>query len=140
MICETNQFNEKNTLHLFSLYKDWLRHYRRRSFDPFRRRERILFRSSSEESDWFQTTVAQLNFLKWAEEHGVIRYVREHIHAIEQDMMKTLSASKLRRNNLNTSKTTVRKRTELSKAPKSKCIVYDAPQTFTWPKQSKFIS
>ena len=133
MICETNKFNEKNTLHLFSLYKDWLRHYRRRSFDPFRRRERILFKTTSEQ-DWLQTTVAQINFLKWADEHGVIRYVREHIQIIEQDMMKTLLASKTRRN-INTAQIQkVRKRTELSKAPKSKCIVWQATQTFIWPK------
>ena len=31
-------------VHVFSLYKDWLRHYRRKTFDPFRRRERVYFR------------------------------------------------------------------------------------------------
>ena len=112
-------------LHLFSLYKDWLRHYRRRAFDPFRRRERIYFHHPDGEEGAFETTVAQLNFLRWADMYGVITYVRRNMQAIERDMMRTLVESKKRRHggpiNLK------RKRTELSKAPQSKCLVYRLP-------------
>ena len=119
-------------VHLFSLYKDWLRHYRRRCFDPFRRRERITFSNPRKTEERLDTTVAQLNFLRWADLYKVISYVRFHMHAIEQDMMQTLTDSKKRRSERTaddapddpTAETFKRKRTELSKAPASKCTVY----------------
>lgn len=125
---------EKGTaIHLFSLYKDWLRHYRRRCFDPFRRRERISFRNPANPSEWLDTTVAQLNFLRWADIYKIIPYVRRNMQTIEQDMMVTLMESKRRRLQRNTSAHREealqhkRKRTELSRAPKNKCTVYLVP-------------
>ena len=123
-------------VHLFSLYKDWLRHYRRRCFDPFRRRERITFQNPCNTDERLDTTVAQLNFLRWADKYKVISYVRLNLHAIEQDMMHTLTESKKRRHVAHTDGTggneslekMKRKRTELSKAPTSKCTVYLVPR------------
>ena len=119
-------------MHLFSLYKDWLRHYRRRCFDPFRRRERVSFRNPSQPEEWLDTTVAQLNFLRWAEVYKVISFVRRNLHVIEQDMMVTLTESKKRRhartyNSAAPEECAKRKRTELSRAPLSKCTVYLVP-------------
>ena len=118
---------------LFSLYKDWLRFYRRRGFDPFRRRERIFFDATSKDgvSERLQTTVAQLNFLRWAKIYGILDYVLLHKLQIEEDMVRTLAESKKRR--LRT-KSDVRreeqlelgrktKREELSQAPGNKCMV-----------------
>uniref|UniRef100_A0A6C0C057 Uncharacterized protein n=1 Tax=viral metagenome TaxID=1070528 RepID=A0A6C0C057_9ZZZZ len=132
VICEDGR-----AIHLFSLYKDWLRHYRRRCFDPFRRRERIRFANPSNATEWLDTTVAQLNFLRWADIYKVIPYVRRNMHKIEQDMIFTLSESKKRRVQKSapgaplardeTSMYCKRKRTELSKAPRNKCTVYLVP-------------
>jgi hypothetical protein len=124
-------------MHLFSLYKDWLRHYRRRCFDPFRRRERIAFRNLHAENEWLDTTVAQLNFLRWADVYKVISYVRQNISVIEQDMMVTLTESKKRRQQRllageQAPAATKRKRTELSKAPRSKCTVYLVPSNLVF--------
>lgn len=116
--------DKQRALHLWSFYKDWLRHYRRRCFDPFRRRERICFRCPVDANKWHDTTVAQLNFLRWAEVYGVIAYVRRNIYTIEQDMMSTLVESKKRRLHREVHP---RKRTELSRAPRSKCTVYLVP-------------
>ena len=133
VICERGR-----AIHLFSLYKDWLRHYRRRCFDPFRRRERIQFQNPSNTSEWLDTTVAQLNFLRWAEVYRIIPYVRRNMPLIEQDMMFTLSESKKRRlqrcspesRSIENDKGVLcnkRKRTELSRAPRNKCTVYLVP-------------
>ena len=132
VICEKGR-----AIHLFSLYKDWLRHYRRRCFDPFRRRERIRFRNPSKSTEWLDTTVAQLNFLRWADVYRIIPYVRRNMQIIEQDMMFTLSESKKRRLqrcttdalSLKNEAATYckRKRTELSRAPRNKCTVYLVP-------------
>ncbi len=115
--------------HLFSLYKDWLRYYRRRCFDPFRRRERILFTNPCDPEDALETTVAQLNFLRWAELYDVLSYVRRHLQTIEADMMRTLTESKKRRlaSEAAPSQDGKRKRAELSKAPPCKCTVYFVP-------------
>lgn len=133
VICENGL-----AVHLFSLYKDWLRHYRRRCFDPFRRRERIMFRTASAgEQQWLDTTVAQLNFLRWADIYKVISFVRQNITAIEQDMMLTLTESKKRRQQRLQAcgaqpKEAKRKRTELSKAPRTKCTVYLVPSNLVF--------
>lgn len=123
-------------LNLFSLYKDWLRFYRRRGFDPFRRRERIFFSHTvgggEQELD---TTVAQLNFLRWADKYGILDYVSQHKVQIEEDMMRTLGESKRRRQEAQRRvketgppETCKRRRVELSKAPTAKCVVYPVRQ------------
>ena len=128
VICE-----EGLAVHLFSLYKDWLRHYRRRCFDPFRRRERICFRNPCGPGEWLCTTVAQLNFLRWADVYKVIPYVRSNLTAIEQDMMQTLQDSRNRRRQpLQEAGTAKRKRAELSRAPRSKCTVYLVPSSLVF--------
>ena len=124
-------------LHLFSLYKDWLRHYRRRTFDPFRRRERICFQSAPGSGRWFDTTIAQLNFLRWADMYGVIAFVRTNLHVIEQDMMRTLGESKRRRQGRNGGAEAAdgkKRRAELSRAPRNKCTVYVVPGSFLFGK------
>jgi len=131
-------------LNIFSLYKDWLRFYRRRGFDPFRRRERIFFTwtPDGEPEETLDTTVAQLNFLSWAEKHGILEYVYRHKDQIEEDMMLTLGDSKRRRQDQQRAPKAAaaaaaaaaggagrkRKRTELSRAPEAKCVVYPIGQ------------
>lgn len=111
-----------NAVHVFSLYKDWLRHYRRRSFDPFRRRERVLFEHPHEPGTLLETTVAQLNFLRWADMYGIIEHMRQNLALIESDMLTSLRESKARRQNM---KWKGRKtRMELNAAPSAKCTVY----------------
>ena len=122
---------------LFSLYKDWLKFYRRRGFDPFRRRERIFFLQTLEDGEkkTLDTTVAQLNFLRWADMYGILDYVSARKEEIEEDMMLTLGESKRRRFEAQRRpKETAppgskkRKRVELSRAPATKCVVYPIRQ------------
>ena len=120
-------------VHLFSLYKDWLRHYRRRCFDPFRRRERICFRNPCCPGEWLCTTVAQLNFLRWADMYKVIHYVRCNLTMIESDMMQTLQDCRKRRQQpVQEDGGAKRKRAELSRAPQSKCTVYLVPSSLVF--------
>jgi hypothetical protein len=117
----------RSSVQLFSLYKEWLRHYRRRSFDPFRRRERVFF-EHPDSGVLLETTVAQLNFLRWAIIYGVVDYVRRHLSAIECDMNAALARAKKQRE----APQLKRGRTELSKAPSAKCAVYEMTQTLTF--------
>ena len=54
-------------------YKNQLKAYSKKLFDPFCRRERIMFQLQS--YPMFQTTVGKLNFFRWALEKGVLDYI-----------------------------------------------------------------
>ena len=69
-------------------YKRELKANSKRLFDPFCRRERILFEVRGEEP--FVTTVGQLNFFSWAIERGILQYMDANRATIELDMNKTL--------------------------------------------------
>jgi hypothetical protein len=119
----------RRAVHLFSLYKDWLRHFRRRSFDPFRRRERILFEHPQRPGEALETTVAQLNFLRWARAYGVVDFARGNLAKIEVDMNAVLGRGKrAAAAPPEAAAEAKRGRVELSRAPPSKCVVYGVRQ------------
>lgn len=65
-------------------YKNQLKAYSKKLFDPFCRRERILFQISSIPA--FVTTVGKLNFFRWAIEKGVLDYIQLNLSNIEKEM------------------------------------------------------
>ena len=65
-------------------YKSQLKAYSKKLFDPFCRRERILFQIGTHPS--FLTTVGKLNFFRWAIEKGILNYIRLNLQAIEKEM------------------------------------------------------
>ena len=65
-------------------YKRELKAYSKRLFDPFCRRERIMFQIRGSEA--FVTTVGQLNFFRWALEKDIIPFINANLEAIEKDM------------------------------------------------------
>ena len=122
--------NKNNNFINFNIYLDYknqLKAYSKKYFDPFCRRERILInikdltwknvndnnKEKTKENELI-TTVGQLNFFKWFIENNVLNYAIENIEHIDKDMIETLNNSK---------KETKRK--ELSKsASKSICSYY----------------
>lgn len=69
-------------------YKRELNAYSKRLFDPFCRRERIMFQARGVEP--FVTTVGQLNFFRWFIEKNILEHVLENHKTIERDMNSTL--------------------------------------------------
>jgi len=65
-------------------YKNQLKAYSKKLFDPFCRRERILFQLTNIPA--FITTVGKLNFFRWAIEKGVIDYIKLNLVTIEKEM------------------------------------------------------
>jgi len=57
-------------------YKNQLKAYSKKLFDPFCRRERISFQIPGHEA--FLTTVGKLNFFRWALEKGILDYIKGH--------------------------------------------------------------
>lgn len=124
-------------------YKRELNAYSKRLFDPFCRRERIMFQTEGVEQ--FVTTVGQLNFFRWFIEKDILQYITENRLAIELDMVATLKQHYSRSNTTvstdtspvtNTSNSTSiskssgkarKKRCELTQSAMKKANVHDCP-------------
>jgi len=70
-------------------YKQTLRCYKRRLFDPFQRKKRIYFEHSAE-NILVSTTVGQVAFVVWAMRNGVYTFACTHTKVIEDDMRETI--------------------------------------------------
>jgi hypothetical protein len=69
-------------------YKNQLKAYSKKLFDPFCRRERISFQIPGHEA--FLTTVGKLNFFRWALEKGILDYIKGCQPEIEKEMNKAM--------------------------------------------------
>ena len=76
-------------------YKSQLKAYSKKLFDPFCRRERIMFQIPGYPT--IMTTVGKLNFFRWAIEKKVLEYIKMNFKTIETEMNKaSREMSKLR--------------------------------------------
>lgn len=99
--------------HIFNIYNEYrteLSYFRRKNFDPFRRRHRISFEYREKT---YTSTIGQCNFLAWAHKHGVIKYALQNLSQIEKDMNGSIKAK------------SNKGRRELSSAPNRKVNVYN---------------
>ena len=81
-------------------YKSYLKSYRRRGFDVFRRFERITIAPEAlkvASPTPIETTVAQLNFFKWMIDHDVLRQLQRDQKAVENSMVEAHRAKRLKR-------------------------------------------
>ena len=60
------QPKDKSPFNLYLQYRSQLKAYSKMQFDPFRRHNRISIVCKHTENKKLETTVAQLNFFKWA--------------------------------------------------------------------------
>jgi hypothetical protein len=74
-------------------YKSQLKEYNKKNFDPFCRWNRI--RVYFDTKKYFYTTVAQLNFFKWAIENHVLDYILDSLDTIEASMNEYEKAIKM---------------------------------------------
>lgn len=104
-------------------YRKTLTYWKRRLFDPFRRRARIVVRIEERE---YETTLGQANFTLWAYRTGVLSYVLGHIESIETDMNEVSRRSKRSKSEAARSGLP-RRREELTKSPRAVCFAYNNP-------------
>ena len=113
---------------VFNGYKVALSAYRRLLFDPFRRRSRHKFYVDGVE---YETTIGQVNFIYWAEVHGVLDYAMHNAKKIEQHMNSFAQSHKAtlrekRRNGI------IHKRRALTSTHRSLCHVYRKNNTVSF--------
>ena len=91
---------------VYTNYKSQLKAYSKKLFDPFCRRERIMFQLQG--YPMFQTTVGKLNFFRWALEKGVLDYINTNLEKIETAMnSNTKEMQRVRRAASSSTSTTV---------------------------------
>jgi hypothetical protein len=88
--CKTNNIVllDAATSEYFNVYMNYrsqLKAFKKIQFDPFRRRDRIMF--PYDEDKALHTTIGQLNFFRWAIEHKIIDTIERNLSTIERDMM-----------------------------------------------------
>jgi hypothetical protein len=88
-------------------YKNQLKAYSKKLFDPFCRRERIMFQLSNIPA--FITTVGKLNFFRWAIEKGILDYIKMNLATIEKEMNESArELQKVRKTDIKSSTTAKR--------------------------------
>lgn len=70
--------------------------YQCRNFDPFRRNLKLTL-ILPDDPTRYSTAVSQVNFIYWAHETGVLKYVEQHRNEIEHDMCTVYQATRRRR-------------------------------------------
>jgi hypothetical protein len=89
IIYETEINNKKEKFMVYYSYKSQLKAYSKKQFDPFCRRERILFFIDKYDgilNDPIRTTVGQLNFFRWAIKNNILDYIYKNYESIENEM------------------------------------------------------
>lgn len=83
---ELNNDNERFNVHIS--YKAHLRSYKKRYFDPFRRRKKFKYSYLTDDNkiEKMYTTIGQLNFFRWAFMNNVIDYVEQNYKIISASM------------------------------------------------------
>jgi hypothetical protein len=92
------KFVENDVEHSFNVYasyKQQLKAYQKKHFDPFSRGDRIPYFIKN---SCVITTIGQLNFFKWFISKKVYDYVMEHQEIIENDMNKKNKNDKIQTN------------------------------------------
>lgn len=84
---------QNNTLDTFDVhisYKSELKSYKKRYFDPFRRRKKFYYplfiNNNHDEPVLLNTTLGQLNFFVWAISNKIIDYVEKNLEQISKAM------------------------------------------------------
>ena len=93
---DIDKYTNFRQLNVFLSYKEQLRAYSKKQFDPFCRRERIIFKDINNQS--INTTVGQLNFFRWAIQNKILNYVEENLSEIENDMNSSIKHLYRRKN------------------------------------------
>jgi hypothetical protein len=80
------------TIDVYQNYKLQLKSFSKKSFDPFCRKNKIIFYYNDDE--YIETSCGQLCFFRWCFEYDILNYVKQNLSIIEQDMKNSLKNKK----------------------------------------------
>lgn len=84
--------SDGNSIDVYQNYKLQLKSFSKRSFDPFCRKNKIIFYYT--DNDYVETSCGQLCFFRWCFENNILDYVENNLSTIEQDMKSSLKLKK----------------------------------------------
>ena len=93
--------NNPNPFNVYLDYRLQLKAYNKKYFDPFCRKNRIIFYYPEKMA--IKTTVGQLNFFRWAIKNDIIKYVSENLNNIIEDMTTIYQEKKKEKSDSDTS-------------------------------------
>lgn len=78
-----------NVVHfnVYLSYRSQLKAYSKHLFDPFRRRDRIMF--VYDKTNSVETTIGQLNLFRFLLQNNLLEYIESHLEEIESDMVSS---------------------------------------------------
>ena len=86
---------DNKTVDVYQNYKLQLKSFSKRAFDPFCRKNKIIFFYT--ELDYIETSCGQLCFFRWCFENNILNYVKDNLSIIEQDMKNSLKCKKAKK-------------------------------------------
>jgi hypothetical protein len=81
------------TIDVYQNYKLQLKSFSKKQFDPFCRKNKIIF-YYNDNDDYIETSCGQLCFFRWCFENGILKFVKDNLSTIEQDMKTSLKSKK----------------------------------------------
>ena len=90
----------KSSFVVHNEYKNQLNGYSKTYFDPFCRKEKIVYYykdNNKRHRIAFNSSIGQLNFFQWAIRNRIIIYVQNHIEDIDRDMKITAKENKVKK-------------------------------------------
>lgn len=88
--------DEKFNVHIS--YKAQLRSYKKRYFDPFRRRKKFYYNyKRNDKMEKIVTTIGQMNFFRWAFVNEIVQYVEQNYDTITKAMIYSNKFDKKRK-------------------------------------------
>lgn len=84
--------NNRQNMDVYMNYKLMLKGFSKTQFDPFCRKNKMLFYYTDEK--FIETSCGQLCFFRWCFENDILSYVKTHLDIIEQDMKNSLQMKK----------------------------------------------
>lgn len=97
----TTDNNEKEMFYVHIGYKSQLKSYKKRYFDPFRRKKKFMYYFNAEKTRNLATTIGQLNFFRWVFSHNIIEYVKNKYDDISTAMILANKEDKKRKKEKN---------------------------------------
>ena len=85
------QLNDR-LVDVYQDYKLQLKSYGKAVFDPFNRKNKIVFYYT--DKDFIETSCGQLCFFRWCIQNNILKYVKDNFITIEQDMKTSLKEKK----------------------------------------------
>lgn len=73
---------------VYQNYKLMLRSFSKKAFDPFCRKNKILFYYA--DNEFIETSCGQLCFFRWCFQNDILKFVETHLEEIENDMKDSL--------------------------------------------------